>query len=144
MIDISDGLAGDAAHLASASGVGLEIEAARLPVADGVEAVAAAAGADPLDLAVGGGEDYELLVGGARRPGRGRCRAAATGSGSALTEIGVVARRSGRTDQAAGRLADTAPGGFDQLGCSPSAERPRLISSSFLRISSATAPASTS
>jgi thiamine-monophosphate kinase len=62
MIDLSDGLGGDARHLAAASGVGLRIEAADLPIAAGVAEVADAAGRDPIELAVGGGEDYELLA----------------------------------------------------------------------------------
>jgi thiamine-monophosphate kinase len=62
MIDLSDGLAGDASHLAGAGGVALRIHAASLPLAKGVAEVAAAAGRDPLELAVTGGEDYELLA----------------------------------------------------------------------------------
>jgi thiamine-monophosphate kinase len=62
MIDISDGLAGDAVHLAEASGAALRIEASSLPLAKGVAEVAAAAGRDPLELAASGGEDYELLA----------------------------------------------------------------------------------
>lgn len=62
MIDVSDGLAGDAAHLAEASSVALRIEAGSLPLAAGLAEVAAAAGLEPLQLAVGGGEDYELLA----------------------------------------------------------------------------------
>jgi thiamine-monophosphate kinase len=62
MIDLSDGLGGDATHLAAASGVALRIQASTLPLAKGVAEVAAAAGRDPLELAVSGGEDYELLA----------------------------------------------------------------------------------
>lgn len=61
MIDMSDGLASDAAHLADMSGVALSVALAAVPVAEGVEAVALAAGRGPMEIAVGAGEDYELL-----------------------------------------------------------------------------------
>lgn len=62
MIDLSDGLVGDAGHIAAESGAALRIEAGSIPLAKGVAEAAAAAGRDPLELAVSGGEDYELLV----------------------------------------------------------------------------------
>ena len=62
MIDVSDGLAGDAAHLAEASGVGVEVHDAAVPLTPGVAEAAALAGLDPLDLALGGGEDFVLAA----------------------------------------------------------------------------------
>jgi thiamine-monophosphate kinase len=62
MIDLSDGLAGDAGHLSRVSDVALRIDAGSLPLAKGVAEVAAAAGREPLELAASGGEDYELLA----------------------------------------------------------------------------------
>jgi thiamine-monophosphate kinase len=62
MIDVSDGLAGDALHLAEASGVGLEVHDATVPLAPGVAEAAALLGLDPLELALGGGEDFVLAA----------------------------------------------------------------------------------
>ena len=62
MIDLSDGLAGDALHLAESSGVGVEVHDATVPLAPGVAEAAALLGLDPLALALGGGEDFVLAA----------------------------------------------------------------------------------
>lgn len=77
-IDLSDGLSVDLAHLCEESGVAVEVDAAKLPIAPGAT----------LEQALHGGEDYELLFtapAGARVP--------RTISGIAATQIGRFKRR---------------------------------------------------
>src|SRR5215207_2291369 len=85
MLDVSDGVASDALRLAEAGGVEIVLDARALPLGAGVAEVAAALGADPLELAATGGEDYELLV--CAAPGR-RTAAEAAAGGAGLSWIG--------------------------------------------------------
>lgn len=59
MVDVSDGVAGDAGHLAAAAGAGLELRLDRLPLAEVLAEYADRATA--LRRAATGGEDFELL-----------------------------------------------------------------------------------
>jgi thiamine-monophosphate kinase len=84
MIDISDGLSTDLQHICEESGVGAVIEASAIPrarVGRPTELVS-------LDLALHGGEDYELLfTSGNRVPDKI--------AGVAVTKIGHVTRKGG-------------------------------------------------
>lgn len=83
MIDTSDGLSTDLLHICEESGVGAEIDAARIPRAR----IGKPAREVDFELALHGGEDYELLF--TVRPGK---RVPKTLGGVRLTEIGRITR----------------------------------------------------
>lgn len=60
-IDVSDGLVQDLEHLCRASGVGATLQVDQLPLAAGILETAQHLGLQPVELALHGGEDYELL-----------------------------------------------------------------------------------
>jgi thiamine-monophosphate kinase len=61
MIDISDGLASEVNHICKQSNTGAYILAKDIPLHAEVKKAGAKLGVDPLDFALNGGEDFELL-----------------------------------------------------------------------------------
>ena len=92
MMGVSDGLTMDLSRLCRESEVGAEIRLSDVPVAAGLDELAGVLTVDPLDLALSGGEDYELL---ATVPPEAVTLAASQlreRFGTALTDIGAMRR----------------------------------------------------
>jgi thiamine-monophosphate kinase len=118
MLDVSDGLASDVSHLCERSGVGAELEAAFIPVDPAAVAVATALGRDPLELALTGGEDYELLF--SVSPGdEDRAMDAIREVGGSVYLIGRLVTEPGlRLRYVDGRVVALATRGWDHLASS--------------------------
>ncbi len=113
LIDISDGLAGDAGHIAAASGMRITLEADAIPVAP--TAVAALGGEAAFDAALHGGEDYELCF--VTDPGAVDPEYFARRHGLRLTRVGRVSEGEGVWLRARdGSVRRLERGGFDHWG----------------------------
>ena len=62
MIDVSDGLVADAGHIASASGVAIDLHRGAFEIPEPLQAVGAALGADPVQFILGGGDDHAIVA----------------------------------------------------------------------------------
>ena len=87
MIDISDGLSSDLNHLCTASGVGAAIESSLLPIDTRVVELCGRRALDPLQLALHGGEDFELLF---TVPAENVARLPRRVDGVGITRIGEI------------------------------------------------------
>jgi thiamine-monophosphate kinase len=109
MIDLSDGLSVDLAHVCRESGVGAEVEAARVPISGALRSFAR----DPLDMALNGGEDFELLF--TVRPGNAAA-VEALASRHRLTRVGrITPGRAVRLLGPGKKRRPLRPGGFEHF-----------------------------
>ena len=120
-IDISDGLAGDLGHILKASGVGAQVD-----IEAAIHLIAACAHIDwpkalferqeLLNIVFSGGDDYELAFT-APATARGAVQAAAVGTQTAVTRIGVIESEPGlRLVDAQGQLITARFNSFDHFG----------------------------
>ena len=91
-IDLSDGLADGLRQLARASGVGAAVDAAAIPVHPGARRWFAGAGSDPVEAALRGGDDYELLIAVPRRHRRALRMLSRLFRGVPVTRIGELTK----------------------------------------------------
>jgi thiamine-monophosphate kinase len=114
-VDLSDGLADGVARLAEASGLGIEIEAARLPLHAETVTAAASLGHDAVREALAGGDDYELLFTASPKRG-GALRGALRQAGDIrVTRIGTVTRAPGLTVVFADGRREALAGGYEHF-----------------------------
>jgi thiamine-monophosphate kinase len=110
--DISDGLVKDAVHLA-APACGVQLDVAAVPVARGVAAVAHAARLSAWQMALSGGEDFELVLAVAPRVLQ-RAQACAEAHGTRLHVVGRIVATPGL--QLVGAPQAATLHGFDHFG----------------------------
>lgn len=116
MLDVSDGLAGDLAHICRASKLAARLDVDALPLSNAVRA-------QPRELALrcalAGGDDYELCFT-AAPDARARVEAAGRATGVAVTRIGTMLAAEGTPlisyQDSAGRAVELKLSGYDHFG----------------------------
>jgi thiamine-monophosphate kinase len=102
MIDISDGLSRDVRHLCKKGGVGVVIEADRVPIHEDAHALVRSDRRSPLEHALHDGEDYELLYTGP-----------VNGASPLTTRVGTVVAEAGVWLKTAGGTVPLEPMGWE-------------------------------
>ena len=114
-MDVSDGLAADISHICDASSVGVDIEAESLPIEPAAVTIASLAGREPQDLALFGGEDYELLFTAPEDRADALSQELLRAKGVKATRIGKIREGSARTLFRKGTAVPLISTGWDHL-----------------------------
>lgn len=112
MIDVSDGLAIDLHHLCESSSVGAVVDGGSIPVVDLSEVEL---DRTPMELALGGGEDYELLFTIPQDRVEEAAAAVVEATGTSITQIGIIIEGSDIILQSDGSSEPLEAKGWDHL-----------------------------
>ena len=113
MIDVSDGLSSDLNHLCTESSVGAVIQSSLIPIDEQVAELSGRRALDPLQLALHGGEDFELLF--TVRP-QDVARLPKRVDSVGVTRIGEITEAATGIKISEGtRVWDLAPGGWEHF-----------------------------
>ena len=110
MLDVSDGLLADLGHILEVSGVGADLELVKIPLSKSFRKELEG-DSGLIDLALAGGEDYELVFTSPLKD-----LAEQIGLAHSVTRIGIISQESGlRIRKTDGELYQCQRGGFDHF-----------------------------
>lgn len=116
MIDLSDGLLADLGHMCKASGVGARVFLSQLPISRATRQVAADLSIKPVEAALHGGEDYELILACKGTSADRLIESVQRETGTPLTVFGEIIEESGlRLVEPDGTEHPSLPTGWDHF-----------------------------
>jgi thiamine-monophosphate kinase len=115
MQDLSDGLATDLAHICAESGVGAVVAAERIPLSPLLCQAAEICDQSPLDWALAGGEDYQLLFTAGEQQVAGLCTLVREKMGRELFAVGRIIEGQGVFLEEAGQCREISYRGYEHF-----------------------------
>ncbi|MCF6267142.1 MAG: thiamine-phosphate kinase [Desulfuromusa sp.] len=110
MLDVSDGLLADLGHILESSGVGADLKMSELPLSGSFK-MALGGNSELIDLALAGGEDYELVF-----TSPVKDLDTQIDKSHVVTQIGIISQEAGlRIHQKNGDIYQCQRGGFDHF-----------------------------